>query len=84
MRRFLRKFFHRPAIRLGRLESGRGPCRNSRFVSFLAENNRKSLDTDFHDTVLRGRKLMRQALALMVAAGCAWIAIESAHALTVF
>jgi hypothetical protein len=80
----LQHLFHRPAIRLGVMEDSRGPFRNPRFVSFLIESNRKPLNTDFHDAVLRGRKLLRQALVLALIGGCAWIALESAHALSVF
>lgn len=82
--RVLQHLFHRPAIRLGLVREPRGPCRNPRFVSFLAQSNRKALDTDFHDAVLRGRKLVRQVLVVLLAGGCAWIALESARALSVF
>ena len=50
----------------------------------MAESNRKSLDTDFHDLVLRGRKFVRALLTLGVAGGGAWVLLESAKALTVF
>jgi hypothetical protein len=83
MRRALLHFFHRPALRFGPMGS-RGPCRNARFVSFLAESNRRPLDTDFHDVVLRGRKLFRKVLVVGIILGGAWVALESAHALTVF
>ena len=84
MLRALQNLFHRPAIRLGVMDDARGVCRNPRFASFLMQCNRKPLDTHFHDTVLRGRKLLRQALMLGLVAGCAWIAFESARALSVF
>ncbi len=76
--------FHRPALRLGLMRDARGPCHNARFVSFLAQSNRKRLDTNFHDTVLRGRKFVRQLLVALLLGGCAWVALESARALTVF
>ena len=50
----------------------------------MAQSNRKALDTDLHDTVLRGRKLMRNVFRLALAGGCAWIVLESAKALSVF
>lgn len=84
MRRVLQFFFHRPALRLGLVMDSRGPCRNPRFVSFLAQSNRKALDTDLQDAILRGRKFMRHAMVAMLAGGCVWVAIESARALTVF
>jgi hypothetical protein len=79
-----RNLFRRPAIRSGLVQNPRGALRNSQFVSFLAQSNRKRLDTDFQDAVLRGRRLMRQALLLLAAGGLAWVVIESARALTVF
>jgi hypothetical protein len=66
------------------VRGARGPIRNPRFVSFLAQSNRKTLDTDFHDTVLRGRRLARQALLVLVGTGCAWVVLESAKALSTF
>lgn len=84
MLRALQHLFHRPAIRLGVMDEPRGICRNRRFASFLVESNRKPMDTHFHDNVLRVRKLLRQMLVAGLAGGCAWIAFESARALSVF
>lgn len=50
----------------------------------MAETNRRGSGTDFHDTLLRGRKLMRNLLRLAVASGGAWVLLESAKALSVF
>ena len=79
-----KNFFRRPTIRSGVARDPRGTFRNPQFASFLSQTNRKSLDTDFQDTVLRGRKFVRHALKLLVAGGLAWVVIESARALTVF
>ncbi|MFI5356383.1 MAG: hypothetical protein ACHQ4G_03510 [Opitutales bacterium] len=84
MLRILKNLLHRPAIRMGMARGRRGTLRDPRFVSFLAQNNHKQLDTNFHDMVLRGRRLVRHALLLLLAGGCAWVVIESARALTVF
>ncbi len=84
MFRALANLLHRPTIRSGMVRDARGPIRNPRFVSFLAQNNRKTLDTNFHDTVLRGRRLVRQGLYVLIGLGCAWVVIESAKALTTF
>lgn len=84
MLRGWRGLFHRPAIRPGSARDARGQFRNPQFASFLAQSNRKRLDTDFHDAVLRGRKLARQALVLLLGGGLAWVVLESARALTVF
>jgi hypothetical protein len=50
----------------------------------MAQNNRRTLDTDLQDTVLRGRKLFRHALVAAAVAGAAWFALESAQALSIF
>ena len=80
----LKNLFHRPVIRFGLAKSGRGKFRDPRFVSFINESNRKALNTDFQDAVLRGRKLFRYALVAALACGGAWVVLESAHALSIF
>jgi hypothetical protein len=82
--RALKSLCHRPAVRFGLARDNRGRWRDPRFVSFVAQSNRKLLDTDFHDAVLRGRKFGRHALLALLAFGCAWIVIESAQALSMF
>jgi hypothetical protein len=82
--RLLRNLCHRPAIRNGLRRDFRGRFRDPRFVSFLSQTNRKALDTDLHDAVLRGRRLMRNVLMLGAAGGGAWVVLESAKALSVF
>lgn len=80
----LRNLFRRPAVRFGLLEDRRGRFRNPRFASFISQSNRKVLDTDFQDAVLRGRKVMRGAFVALLALGGAWIVLESAKALSMF
>jgi len=80
----LKNLFHRPAIRFGMAHDSRGKFRDPRFVSFIAENNRKTLNTDFQDAVLRGRKLLRYALVAGLGCIAAWVVLESAHALSMF
>jgi hypothetical protein len=82
--RALLNLCHRPAVRFGLRRDPRGRFRDPRFVSFLTQSNRKALDTDFHDAVLRGRKLLRNVLLLLLAGGGAWVVLESAKALSVF
>ena len=84
MLRFLLNLCHRPSLRFGLRRDPRGRFRDPRFVSFMAQNNRKTLDTDLQDTVLRGRKLFRHALVAAAIAGVAWFALESAQALSIF
>lgn len=82
--RVLKNLCHRPAIRFGLARDPRGRFRDSRFASFLAENNRRHHATDFQDAVLRGRKVMRYLFMLLLAGGGAWVLVESARALSTF
>jgi hypothetical protein len=82
--RFLLNLCHRPAIRFGLLRDPRGRFRDPRFVSFMSSSNRKVLNTDLHDAVLQGRKLMRNFFRVALVGGVAWIVLESAKALSVF
>jgi hypothetical protein len=79
----LKNLFHRPVIRFGLPRSGRR-FRDPRFVSFISQSNRKSLNTDFKDAVLQGRKIFRYALIVALVCGGAWVLVESAHALSMF
>jgi hypothetical protein len=82
--RLIKNLLHRPAIRFGMAADSRGKFRDPRFVSFISESNRKTLNTDFKDAVLKGRKFVRFALVAAVGCACAWVLIESAHALSMF
>lgn len=84
MLRVLLNLCHRPAIRFGLRRDSRGRFRDPQFVSFMTQSNRKKLDTDFHDSVLRGRKLVKNLFRLALVGGGAWVALESAKALSVF
>ena len=84
MLRALLNLLRRPTLRFGMARDSRSRLRDPRFVSYLSQSNRKALDTDFHDRVLRGRKLVRNVFALALAGGCAWVVVESAKALSVF
>jgi hypothetical protein len=84
MVRALLNLLRRPTLRFGMARDRSSRLRDPRFVSYLTQSNRKSLDTDFQDAVLRGRKLMRNLFRLAVAGGCAWVVVESAKALSVF
>jgi hypothetical protein len=82
--RLIKNLLHRPVIRMGMARDDRGHFRDPRFVSFLSQNNRRRLDTNFHDAFLRGRRLVRYVLWTLLGGGCAWVLIESAKALSVF
>jgi hypothetical protein len=80
----VKNLFHRPAIRFEMASNSRGKFRDPRFVSFISESNRKTINTDFHDAVMKARKLLRYVLVAAVACGGAWVVLESAHALSMF
>jgi hypothetical protein len=83
MWRALKQFWHAPAVRLG-LARDHGRFRDPRFVSFLVQNNRRTVDTNLQDAVLRGRRLAKHALWVALAVGGAWFVLESAKALSAF
>jgi hypothetical protein len=80
----LKNLFHRPVIRFGLPTRGQRKFRDPRFVSFISQSNRKALNTDFKDAVLRGRRFFRFALVAALIGGGAWVLVESAHALSMF
>lgn len=88
MLRVLKNLFHRPAIKMGRVDNSRiqtTRLRNAQFVSFISESGSlMPFHTDRHDARLKRRKLLKALFATSVAAGAAWVVIESAHALTMF
>ncbi len=85
MLRALKKLFHRPALRFGLARDRRhGRLRDPRFVSFVAQSNRKSLNTDLRDVMLNSRAFFRRVLLTAAILGATWVAIESAQALSVF
>jgi hypothetical protein len=84
MWRALKNLWHRPAVRPGLVRDPRGRFRNPRFVSFLAQSNRRTLDTNLQDAILRGRRMAKQVFVLALAAGGVWFVVESAKALSIF
>ena len=84
MLRALLNLCHRPVYRFGLRRDSQRRFRDPQFASFMSQTNRKMLDTDLHDAVLRGRKVMRTVFRFALAGGVAWIALESAKALTLF
>lgn len=85
MLRVLLHLVRRPPIRFGLRGDRRGRFRDPRFVSFLSESNRPTLgSSDLHDAVLRSRRVMKHLFRLALFGGAAWVALESARALSVF
>ena len=86
--RVLKNWFHRPAIKMGRVDNSRihtTRLRNAQFVSFVTETGSlRPFNSDRYDARLRWRKRAKALLALSFAAGGAWVIIESARALTMF
>jgi hypothetical protein len=84
----LKNLFHRPAIRMGRVDNSMiqtTRLRNAQFVSFMSQcDSLAPMSTDRYDLKLRRRKFLKAVLFLGMIAGCAWIIIESAHAISMF
>ena len=87
MLRALRHWLYRPAIRMGSVDNSRihtTRTQNAQFISYLVESGFRQVNPDRYETSLRRRRLARYLLVTMVAAGGAWVLIESARALTTF
>ena len=84
----LKSLFHRPAIRMGRVDNSliqTTRLRNAQFVSFMSQSDSLApVSTDRYDTRLRRRKWLKLAFALSLAGGLAWVILESAHAISMF
>ncbi len=84
----LKKLFHRPAIRRGRVDNERihrTRIRNAQFVSFVdASGCFEARRPDRHDRRLRRRKLVRAMFTLAGAGGLGWVVLESARAISQF
>lgn len=88
MLRILLNLFRRPPIRMGRVDNGnirRTRIRNAQFVSFFSESNCVSRgNPDRHDQRLRRLKLVKSFVVLALAAGLAWVVVESVRAISIF
>ena len=84
----LKSLFHRPAIRMGRVDNSlirTTRLRNAQFVSFMSQGDSLApMSSDRYDAKLRRRKFLKFAFALSIAGGLAWVILESAHAITMF
>ena len=84
----LKSLFHRPAIRIGRVDNSliqTTRLRNAQFVSFMSQSDSLApMSTDRYDAKLRRRKWLKATLVLAMVGGLAWVIIESAHAITMF
>ena len=88
MLRVLLHFFRRPPIRMGRVDNRSihtTVVRNAQFVSFISESRAASRrHPDLHDRRLHRQKFIRTVVGVAVATAFAWVAIESAQALSIF
>jgi hypothetical protein len=87
MLRALLRWLHRQAALPGpdggsRLPPEGGP--NAQFLSYLAESGARQVDADHYEASLRRRRLGKRLLLGMLGAGCAWVVIESARAISMF
>jgi len=70
---------------MGLARDRRRTLRNPGFVSFMLDNNRRRLgDGHAHERSLALRRWLRSGALALLALGVAWVAIESAKALSVF
>jgi len=69
---------------MGLARDRRHTLRNPGFVSFMLDNNRRRLGGGSHERTLLWRRWLRSGVLALLALGIAWIAIESAKALSVF
>lgn len=58
--------------------------KHAQFACFLEETGFRQQDTDHHDRSLRWRRRFKGMFLWATAFGAAWIALESARALTLF
>jgi hypothetical protein len=84
----LKSLFHRPAIRMGRVDNSlfqTTRLRNAQFVSFMSQSESLApFCADRYEVRMRRRKFMKFVLLTSMVAGLAWIIIESASAITMF
>jgi len=84
----LLRFLRIPTFIRGRAQDNRGwttPVRNGQFVSFMSvQGCSRRHHPDRHDRRLHFQKLTRAVMMIAGTVGFAWVAIESAKALSVF
>jgi len=84
----LLRFLRIPTFIRGRAQDSRGwttPVRNGQFVSFMSvQGCSRRHHPDRHDRRLHFQKLTRAVMMIAGTVGFAWVAIESAKALSVF
>lgn len=87
MLRRLRRWCHRPAIRMGSVDNSRihtTRTQNAQFISYLVESGFRQVNPDRYEVSLRRRRWAKGLMLMVVGAAFAWIIIESAKAFTIF
>ncbi|MFT3783095.1 MAG: hypothetical protein QM790_13890 [Nibricoccus sp.] len=84
----VKSLFHRPAIRMGRVDNTlirTTRLRNAQFVSFMSQTESIApFSSDRYESRMRRRKIVKLALFVAGIAGVAWVIVESARAMTMF
>lgn len=84
MLRVMRRWWYRPAIRMGSVDNSRirtTRTRNAQFVSYLVDIGFRQVNTDHYEAGLRRRRLVKRVLFWLLVVGGAWLIVESARAL---
>ena len=87
MLRVVRRWWYRPAIRMGSIDNSRihtTRTRNAQFLSYLVESGFRQVNADRYETGLRRRRMAKWVLVWLLVAGSAWLIVESAKALTMY
>ena len=87
MLRRLRRWRFRPPIRMGSVDNSRihtTRTRNAQFISYLVESGFRQVNADRYESGLRHRRVVKRILFWLLVAGGAWLAAESARALSMF
>ncbi len=83
MLRVMRRWWYRPAIRMGSVDNSRirtTRTRNAQFVSYLVDSGFR-VASDHYEAGLRRRRVVKRILFWLFVVGGAWLIVESARAL---
>jgi hypothetical protein len=58
--------------------------KNAQFISYLVESGFRQVNVDRYEAGLRRRRAFKVALFWLLGAGCTWVVVESARALSMF
>jgi hypothetical protein len=84
MLRVVRRWWYRPAIRMGSVDNSRirtTRTRNAQFISYLVESGFRNASADRYEAGLHRRRLVKRVLFWLFVVGGVWLIVESARAL---